>query len=226
MWPLFDAYVQSLKSTELNKETAQKSFPYVIIVILVIIILLMRSCNGGDPKPGNIIKVDGKKYEVIKHTIDTQYVKTTKTVVKEGATIYVEKPVYVDVPTNVDTTSILKDYFAKYPYKDTLQLNDSLGYIAVLDTIFKNKIYKRTWDAHVNKITVKETTIVKELPRIQVFAGFDLGFEYYKTGNAGIDLTLKTKKDNLYRIGIGMNTRLNPTFQFGMLWKISLRKKK
>jgi hypothetical protein len=214
-----------MKSTEFDKERLKKSFPYIIIAILIIIILLMRSCES-DPTPGKIIKVNGKKYEVIKHTIDTQYVKTVKTVVKDGSTIYVDKPVYINVPTNVDTVAILKDYFAKYTYKDTLKLDDSLGYIAVSDTISKNKIYKRVWDAHVNKITVKETTIVKELPRIQVYAGLDLGYEYNKTASVGIDLTLKTKKDQMYRVGVGMNSELHPIFQFGMLWKISLRKNK
>jgi len=75
-----------------------------------------------EPKKGDIVKVDGKKYEVVKHDIDTEYVKVTQTIVKKGKDIIHDVPVYVNVPVNVDTNAILKDYYAKYCVKDTLRL--------------------------------------------------------------------------------------------------------
>jgi ribosomal protein L24 len=97
------------------------------IIILVVVIFLMRMCNGGDVNnTGDVVKVDGKKYEVIKHEIDTITVPVIQTEYRDGKTIYSEKPVYINVLAKVDTLSILKDYYAKYNYKDTLKLKDSL----------------------------------------------------------------------------------------------------
>ena len=101
-------------------------FKTMVILGLLVVVVLMRMCSGKpEPKKGNVVKIDGKKYEVVKHDIDTEYVKVTQTVVKQGKDIIHDVPVYVNVPVNVDTNAILKDYYAKYCIKDTLRLKDS-----------------------------------------------------------------------------------------------------
>ena len=130
----------------------------ILILVLIIVILLMRACTSTvNPKKGGTIKVNGKKYVVVKHDIDTVYKPVKQVVYRPGEVIFVDKPVYVKVPTNVDTAAILRDYYTKYPYKDTLKLTEGLGFITINDTIFKNKILNRTFVSHVNKITIKET---------------------------------------------------------------------
>jgi len=96
---------------------------------------------------GRTIRIDGKKYEVIKHTIDTVEVEKVKVVTKKGKDIVHE---VIDVDTlvlkemiNVDSAAILKDYLAKIVYKDTLTLDGGLGTIALTDTITKNRILGR-----------------------------------------------------------------------------------
>ena len=98
----------------------------IIIFIMGFIILGLNlfSNNDGDKK---IIKVAGKKYQVVKTIIDTQYVKTTKILYKNGKTIYREKPIYIDIPNDIDTTEIIKDYYSKVFYDDTFILDDNLG---------------------------------------------------------------------------------------------------
>jgi hypothetical protein len=97
-------------------------FKSIIIICLVIVILLLKMCSPKPPvKPGDDIKVKGKKYVVLHRIIDTQYIPKTKIVYKPGETIYVEKPIYIDVPADVDTGAILKDYYAKRVYKDTIK---------------------------------------------------------------------------------------------------------
>ena len=89
-------------------------FKTLLILALVVVLVLMRMCSSKpEPKKGDIVKVDGKKYEVVKHDIDTEYVKVTQTIVKKGKDIIHDVPVYVNVPVNVDTNAILKDYYAK-----------------------------------------------------------------------------------------------------------------
>ena len=113
----------------------------VVIIGLIITILCLRSC---EVNPGKITYVGGKPYEVIKHTVDTVYVPTIQTVYRKGEVIYKEVPIYVELPGRIDTVEVIRDYYSKVVYKDTLKLKDSLGYIALTDTIFRNNAIKMT----------------------------------------------------------------------------------
>jgi len=206
-----------------------------ITIALLIVIVVFQQCGGDKTKTGEIVKVDGKKYELIKHEIDTVEVVKTKVVTKKGEDIYhetiVEKEVII--PTIVDTAALLKDFFAKNIYKDTLQLPDSLGTIAMIDTITQNKILGRTFNASVKQRTIKETMIVKELPKTQVYYGLTGGFNKADVvSNLGAGLLIKTKKDKIYNLGIGVSNRvsdgtngtLSPYIGGGVYWKIKFKK--
>jgi hypothetical protein len=208
------------------------NFKNIAIAVLVIIVLL-EFFNPFGNMPGRTIRVDGKKYEVIKHTVDTIDVIKTKVVTKKGEDIYHETIKEVIIPTIVDTTAILQNYYSKVVYKDVLVLPDSLGTVAVTDTITQNKIAFRTFDAKVKQRTIKETTIVKELPKTQVFLGFNGGFNKKDViSNVGAGIVVKTKKEKLYQIGIGVtnnvtdgtNGSLSPFINAGIFWKIKLGK--
>jgi hypothetical protein len=197
----------------------------LLLIALIIIIILMRSCDGTGRKPGETIKVDGKKYELVKHTIDTVIVTHDTIVYRNGKNIYHEVPVYQVVPANVDTLAILKDFYAKNVYIDTLKLADSLGYIVVNDTISENSLLGRMWTAQVNKTTIKEQIIVKELPKNQVYIGIVGGFDKVNFVNfAGPSLMLKTKTDKVYSVGVGYSGAGSISIQGGIYWKIKLKK--
>jgi hypothetical protein len=213
------------------------NFKNIAIVALVIWILLQWFNPGGVMPGGRTIRIDGKKYEVIKHTIDTIEVEKTKIVTKKGADIIHE---VIDVDTlvlkelvNVDTAALLKDYLAKVVYKDTLTLDGGLGTIALTDTITKNRILGRTWDAKVKERIIKEEMIVKEPAKAQLYYGLNAGFnkeDYVSAVGAG--LILKTKKDKIYQFGLGVNNRttdgtngsFSPYVGFGTYWKIKVKK--
>ena len=183
--------------------------------------------------PGKKVFIAGKAYEVIKHDIDTIDIVKTKVVTKKGEDIYHETIKEVIIPTIVDTQALLHDYFAKNIYKDTLQLPDSLGTIAMIDTITQNKILGRTFNASVKQRTIKETMIVKELPKTQVYYGLTGGFNKADVvSNIGAGLLIKTKKDKIYNLGIGVANRvtdgtngtLSPYIGAGVYWKIKFKK--
>jgi hypothetical protein len=211
------------------------NFKNIAIAALIIYVLLQWFNPGGVMPGGRTIRIDGKKYEVIKHEIDTVDVIKTKVVTKKGEDIYhetiVEKEVIV--PVNVDTNAILKDYYSKVLYKDVLVLPDSLGTVAVTDTISQNKILGRTFNASVKQRTIKETTIVKEPARNQVYYGLNGGFNKEDVvSSIGAGLILKTKKDKIYQFSLGINNRvidgttggLSPYIGFGTYWKIRVKK--
>ena len=204
----------------------------IAILLLVGIVLFLQFCGGHKTvtTPGKTIYVDGKPYEVIKQKIDTQYI--PKEVIKKvkGETIYVDTTIYVEIPGKIDTMSILKDYFAKRVEKDTLHLPDSLGYVALTDTLSRNRIYAREWHAIVNKMTVTDQTIVKETKGILYF-GFDGSFTKTDVVNSLVTgLIYKAKKtNNLYQIGVGVSHQsgdlnLTPYIKGGIYWPIRLKK--
>lgn len=206
-----------------------------IAIAVLVVIVLLELWNPGGVMPGKTIRIEGKKYEVIKHEIDTIDIVKTKVVTKKGDDIYhetiVEKEILI--PVNVDTAALLKDYYSKVLYKDVLVLPDSLGTVAVTDTISQNKILGRTFNASVKQRTIKETTIVKELPKTKVFYGFEGGFNKQDVvSHVGMGILLNTKKDRIYNLGIGVANRvvdgtnggLTPYINGGVYWKIRLRK--
>ena len=207
-----------------------------IAIALLVAIVLFQQCGGNKKGTGEIVKVDGKKYELIKHEIDTVEVVKTKVVTKKGEDIYhetiVEKEVII--PAVIDTAALLKDYYSKVLYKDVLVLPDSLGTVDVTDTISQNKIWGRTFNANVKQRTIKETMIVKELPKTQVYYGFTGGFNKVDVvANLGAGVLIKSKSDKIYQLGIGVankvgtdgtNGVLTPFIGGGVFWKIKFKK--
>lgn len=196
----------------------------LLIVGLIALLVFTRGCNDKDITKGGTTVVNGKTYQNITQVIDTIYVPTKQTVYKPGKTIYKETPVFVAMPREVDTVAILKDFYCKEVYKDTLKLNDGLGYVSVIDTVSQNKIIGRVWNSQVNKIIVKDTKIVKKAPVNQLYIGAVGGFDRVNIVNyVGPTLVFKTKKDKLYSLGIGYGTNKQISLQGGIFWKIKLR---
>jgi len=204
-----------------------------IAIALLIVIVVFQQCGGDKTKTGEIVKVDGKKYELIKHEIDTVEIVKTKVVTKKGEDIYHETIKEVTIPVIVDTQALLQDYFAKNIYKDTLQLPDSLGIVSLIDTITQNKILGRTFNASVKQRVIKETTIVKELPKTKLFYGFEGGFNKADVvSHLGFGVLVNTKKDKMFHLGLGVANRttdgtsgaLAPYIGGGVYWKLKLKK--
>jgi hypothetical protein len=206
-----------------------------IAIAALIIFVLLQWFNPGDILPGKKVFIAGKAYEVIKHEIDTIDIVKTKVVTKKGEDIYhetiVEKEVII--PTVIDTMALLKDYYSKVLYKDTLILPDSLGIVALNDTISQNKILGRTFNASVKQRTIKETTIVKELPKTKLFYGLEGGFNKADfVSSVGAGVLINTKKDKIYQLGLGVtnqttdgtNGGFTPYVRGGVYWKLKLKK--
>jgi hypothetical protein len=197
----------------------------VIIFGLIIVLLLMNMCSTDVSGDGQTVRIGRKTYTIVKHEVDTVVVPVNQIVYKKGKDIYKEMVVDVNVPSKVDTNTIIKNYYSQLIYKDTLKLKDSLGYVSVVDTVFNNSIIKRKWESHVNKIFVKELIIVKEVPKNQFFIG---GFGGYNSQLSSIYLgptiMLKNKKENTFNLGIAVGTGKEVLVQ-GSIYKIVKFKK-
>jgi hypothetical protein len=198
-----------------------KSLDTKILAIILLVIVLLISIFGSSYNKTDIIKVNGKPYEVIKHTIDTVLVKSV--------TIrYVNKFIPTSItdgkiPTILDSSAVVRDYYRKKVYKDKFLLNDKLGYVDIIDTISNNSIISRKYESHIEYPSIKETTIVKELPKYQVYIGANADFDRKNAlNNVGTSLLLKTKKDRIYSLGVGIDNDKNIMVGVGVYWKIKL----
>ena len=218
----------------------KKYIKEIIIISLVVIIALQRGC-GTDYGDKEIVKVDGKDYELIKQETDTIYVEKEVQVTKYVPK-YITKEVIkeVEIPVDVDSLAIIKDYFSKVTVTDTLNLDydfpkdvtdslgnkpaSSLGYGILTDVISQNRIESREIDWFFKIPTVYNTTIVKELPKLEFYYGFGLGMDQTNgLGNFTGNLLVKTKKMNIYGLNIGMSNQLGlykPFVGGSMYWKI------
>ena len=214
---------------ETKKSLLKSLFPYIIIVALALIIFMQRSCNPATPIPNTntpSVTINGQKFDVQKHDIDTQWVPTPPQIVyRPGKVIHKDSIIYVEIPPCDDTMAMLKDYFAKKIYSDTLKLNDSLGFIAVRDTINQNSILNRKWYTHINKMVISDTIYLSPAARTQWYIGGLIGAHKPNTTMVGASILIKNKKDQLYGVNAGYTSNLNLFVQGTMLWKIKLKRK-
>ena len=201
-----------------------KNFQSLIIIGLIIVIFLLRECKGeskGAPiEPVTIVKIE-TKYDTIVETVET-YIPEYRTKVKwKTKTVHDTIEIHDTIP--VDTASVLEEYFATYAYTDTLK-KDSVTFI-INDTISQNKILSRG----IKYNLVYPTTIIqteREVNKRELYVGFGLGGDRQQISYAGSELILRTKKEKLYGVGIGINNSFQPILTFKMNWKVKMPKLK
>jgi hypothetical protein len=182
-----------------------KNYIYGGIILLLLILLYRAECGSPViPIGTKKVVVDGKKYDVIKEITDTQYVKYTEK--GETDTVVHDTTIYVQVPVldSVKLDSLVKLYYAKNVYSDTLKLN--YGSIYVQDSVQFNKIFGRKWSADFLIPSEKKTLIVKEPAKNQVY--FGAGVAYGTSVTPSVGLMLKTKQERIYGVSLGVNNGL------------------
>jgi len=186
-----------------------KNIQTVLIAVLIIIILLLRACN----KPNPVEPVIITKVETVFDTITKEvpvyvpkYVQKIETIID---TIVKTQP--------VDTTAILRDYFATYVYQDRQEL-DSLN-LTIIDSVSQNKIFARTISYDLIYPT---TTITKEiyLNNRELYWGLDVNGSSSQLNYVGGGLIYRTRKKQVYGLGIGINQDFQPVVSGKLYWKI------
>jgi hypothetical protein len=185
-----------------------------IVLVLFVIILLYKAECGKPVVPGETVSVGGKKYEVIKQVIDTQYIRIKETKYKKGEDIYHDTTIYISVPV-LDTTQmqeVLSKYYAKNIFQDTLKVS-KFGNIYINDTVQYNKLAGRSMSADLMFPSITNTTIVKEKPKAQLFLGATVDYlQGSNFQNLSVGLMLKTKRDRLYGISAGVSPNGKPVY--------------
>lgn len=132
----------------------------------------------------------------------------------------------VDIDTmTIDTAALLKDYFAKLQYDDTIKL-DSVGYVSLKDIISQNKIQSRDVNySYRIPIITKEITIEHQIqPKTQVYFGINPEFNKEDVVQSlGLVMLIKNKKDQMFGVNAGFTNSMTPFVGGMLLWKIKLK---
>jgi hypothetical protein len=199
----------------------------ILLIIIVGLIFFMSIGKGGGcssgPKKSDTTIVRDTQWAV--H--DTTIYKTLK-----GKTLHdtiVTPPQYI-ADTNypallVQYKELLGKYLALVEYRDTIRL-DTIGYVAILDTINQNAIKGRSVRTNYKIPTITNTVTVQhyEKPKAQLFygGGIDLSPTLAPTGAHG-GILLKTKKDQILGLQVGTGIGGGINYGFSSYWKIKLK---
>ena len=198
----------------MNLKDYFKNIQTLLIVVLAVLLLLQRGCSSTPPVEPTVITEVVTKWDTVK-------VKKTEYVPKIVEKVVVEIDTF---STPIDTVSVLKDYYAKYFYTDTIQL-DTLGSIIVNDTITRNLISFRDVQSDIFIPTTTITNTVY-LNRREFYGGISVGGMVNPVQNESPinyisgELMYVNKKRNVYGFGLGVDNEFLPIISGRLYWKI------
>jgi hypothetical protein len=192
----------------------------VLIVVLIVVIILQRSCSGPSVNlnlPNNNTLTEGAVITKIETKWDTLTLDSLVYVPKWNTKIEYQTA-YETIIQDIDTLSILKDYYSKYFYSDTIDL-DSFGNIVINDTITKNSIITRKIKP---TLYIPTTTITRDslITKRELYYGLGLVANKQQFSYMGGELLYRTRRKHIYGVGVGINNELQPVFSGRIMWKI------
>ena len=185
-----------------------KNIQTLLVVVLAALLFFQRGCSSTPPVEPKVITEVVTKWDTVK-VEQTEYVPQ----IIEKVVINIDT-----FSTPIDTVSVLKDYYAKYFYTDTIQL-DTLGSIIVNDTITRNLISFRDVQSNIFIPTTTVTNTVY-LNRREFYGGISLTGQPTQLDFINGELLYRGKKRNAYGIGAGINNQLEPVYTVKIYWRI------
>jgi hypothetical protein len=195
-----------------------KILVFVIMALLFTVALQHKGCNAPQIKADTVTLHDTawihhdlliikklKVKEIIHDTLPPEYIADTN---------------YPKLKAQYD--ALVVAHLAKKIYADTVKL-DTLGYVAVADTVHKNELQNRSYKYNYKIPTITVTNIITKQtpPKGALFIGG--GFTNTKqlelqTIQGGV--LYKTKKDKIFGLHIGINNNSQVIYGFNSYWKI------
>lgn len=191
----------------------QKWINYLQLGIIIILgwLLTTRGCSKNTPTSYDVQNTPPKiEYKYIS-SIDSfpKYIPKWKTRIDTF-------PYHDTIP--IDTNLILKDYFTKYYYEDTLKL-DTFGLVILKDTVSLNKITSRKYNYNLN---IPEIIITKEtfLNPKEYYLGVNIIGSPSQLNFIGADVLYRGTTNKIYGLGVGLNNNLQPMISGKIYWKL------
>lgn len=194
-----------------------KILTFIIIALVFAMALQNKGCNAPNIKADTVTLHDTawtvhdslivkklKIKEVIHDTLPAEYIADTN---------------YPKLKAQYDALVIA--YLVKNLYTDTVKI-DTLGYVAVTDTVHKNEIHGRSYKYNykIPTITVTNTITKQAPPKGALFIGGGV------TGNPNEVKSLfggflyKSKKDKVFGLNVGLTGNSKIVYGVQSYWKI------
>jgi hypothetical protein len=184
---------------------------YLVIIAVLILLLSLEKCGNGCSfipvlPPAKVIRTVDTVYTVVTKDVPT-YIPKWKTIIK-----YVH-----DTTKIIDTTYVIGDYYSTYFYQDSL-INDTLCFY-INDSISENKIKSRDLKYVMSFPTIKIHDVVIQ-NKNEYYIGLGLVGNQKNINYFGPEFLLRTKRKDVYGIGIGIDGNFNPNLSLRTYWKI------
>ena len=193
----------------------------IIIVVLIIIVILQQQCSS--PFQSFNLNPFNKRTEQPTEGAVITKIETRWDTLRIDSLVYIPKwkiktvTKHDTIPAGIDTVFILKDYYSKYHYTDTINL-DSLGNIIINDTISRNSIVFRQITPN---LLLPTTTITRDslISKHEFYVGIGLAGNRNQFSYIGGELLFRSKRKKVYGLGLGLNQSLEPVISARMMWK-------
>jgi len=194
-----------------------KILVFVVMCLLFTVALQNKGCNGPNIKADTVTLHDTawkihdslivkklKVKEIIHDTLPPEYIADTN---------------YPKLKAQYD--ALVVAYLAKNIYADTVKL-DTLGYVAVADTVHKNNLQSRSYKYNYKIPTVTvTTTITKQAPpKGALFMGGGITGNPNEVKSLFGGLLYKSKKDKVFGLTIGVTGNSKIVYGVQSYWKI------
>ena len=194
----------------------------IVIIVLILVLFLQRCGKGTDSVEPKIIR--DTTWVIKDSTITTkpQVVGTITVPVDRWNTEYLPDTNYTKLLAQyMDVTN---KFLASNIHSDSLKI-DSVGYVHVKDTVSQNLITSRSYTYNLKYPIIKETIIVPEEKKTQVYIGGGIeGDESELVSDVSVGLLLKNKKDQMFGVNVGYSLYYGMQYGISSYWKIKLRK--
>jgi hypothetical protein len=191
-------------------------------IILVLVLYVAFSKNGCSPKhqKSDTVTVHDTTWSV--H--DTTIYKTLKGKVLHDT--IATPPEYIADTNYPKLLAQYKDLLSKYmalvEFKDTIRL-DTLGYVAITDTVNQNNIKGRSVRSNykIPTITVTNTITNYAPPKAMLFFGGGVqGNQTLGVTGANLGILYKSKKDKIVGFNVGSTIGSQLNYGISSYWKI------
>jgi hypothetical protein len=189
----------------------------IIVILLMVLSFGKTGCNPTYIKDDTVIIRDTtwqthdslivkklKIKEVIHDTLSAEYIADTN---------------YSTLKLQYE--ALVSAFLDKNIYADTVKL-DTLGYVAVADTVYKNEIYNRSYRYSYKIPTVTVTsTITKYAPaKGSLFIGGGITGNSNQVNSLHGGFLYKSKKDKVFGVNVGIDGNSQIIYGVQSYWKI------
>lgn len=163
---------------------------YIIVIVSIFLIMLWFNKCG----PGHN---DAQGGDTLMSTITYKFDTTIHHV--ESVNIYHHSSDTIYLPVKVDTEQVIKDYYTKYAYNDTI--SDTNIVATITDTLFKNSIFHRSFDYRLLRPTQIISTVIVAPTSPHFFLEGITGVNVDRVTQLSLKIDFISKKNQLFTAG-------------------------